>query len=320
MDVHNVSFFHFITRYLHYIDSLLLYKKRYRNYFKVLLYKIQNKYPFQVVLKNGDSVTINSGLELTTNLYGFEKCYEEIEEDVIITKKDSPPIRLYKGYYGSIFAVFIKEEYSSLPYKGNTVVDIGANIGDSPIYFASNGAKNIIALEPFPKTYEVAKKNIVSNGFLDKITLVLGGISDKTGHVLLDPNGMGTPGSDIICGSTAVSGPADGSNFTTSNTKDGIKIQTFSLEKIIDIHNIDSAVLKMDCEGCEYNSILSSSNEVLQRFTHMCIEYHYGYQNLKKKLEDAGFKVSITAPIYATNVMNKKKMYSGLMFAERTHH
>lgn len=207
---------------------------------------------------------------------------------------------MYNGYYGSIFAVFVKEEYSTLPYKENTVIDIGANIGDSSIYFALNGAKQVIALEPFPKNFEVAKKNIVSNGFSDIITLVLGGISNKIGNVLLDSEMIST-GSDII----------------HSETKDGVKVPLFTLENILDSHNIHSAVLKMDCEGCEYDSILYCPNSVLQRFSHMIIEYHYGYQNLKKKLEDAGFSVSVESPIYATNVINNKKMYSGLMFAER---
>lgn len=92
MDIHNVSFFHFVTRYLHYFDSFLMYQKKYRNFFKVLLYKMYNKYPFQAVLKNGVSVNINSGLDLATNVNGFEKCYEEIGKDVIIAKKDTPPI------------------------------------------------------------------------------------------------------------------------------------------------------------------------------------------------------------------------------------
>ncbi len=297
--VYNVSFSQVMTRYLHYFHSFYMYKKRYKNWFKVLVNKMQNKYPFQAVLKNGVAVNINSGLELATNLHGFKKNYEEIEEDVIIRNEGKPPIRLYKGFYGSIFAVFVKEEYSSLPYKGNTVVDVGANIGDSSIYFASNGAKKVIALEPFPKTYEVAKKNVISNGFSDKISLVLGGISNKAGSVLLD--------SELI---------STGSDIKHSKTKGKFKVPTFSLENILDDYNINSAVLKMDCEGCEYDSILSSSNEVLQKFSHMSIEYHYGHHNLKKKLEGAGFKVSVSNPTYATNVINNKKMYYGFIFAE----
>ena len=43
--------------------------------------------------------------------------------------------------------------------------DVGANIGDSSIYFALKGAKKVIALEPLPANYEMAVKNIELNNF-----------------------------------------------------------------------------------------------------------------------------------------------------------
>ena len=43
----------------------------------------------------------------------------------------------------------------------------------------------------------------------------------------------------------------------------------------------------MDCEGCEYDDIiLHAPSEVLNRLNHIQIEYHYGYRNLKDKLEN----------------------------------
>ena len=53
----------------------------------------------------------------------------------------------------------------------------------------------------------------------------------------------------------------------------------------------------MDCEGCEYETILSSADDILQKFSHIQIEYHYGYKNLKERLEDSGFNVSVTKPM-----------------------
>ena len=296
----NVSLIHFIQSHLYYLHAFNSYRNKYRNYFYVMRNVLRNNFPVQVIEKNGSSESLTCDLDLMTNLSGIEKCYEIIGNDVIITKKNLPPIRLYNGIYGSIFAVFLKEEYKMLPIKGNTVIDIGANIGDSPIYFALNGAKKVIAVEPIPRNFEAAEKNVISNGLSDKITLVFGGVSNKIGSTLLDSKMIST-GSDIFY----------------SSKIDGVKVKLFTLENILNAHNIHSAVLKMDCEGCEYDSILSCSNLVLQRFSHMSIEYHYGYQNLKKKLEDAGFKVSVTVPKYAKNPLTNKKMYSGFISAER---
>jgi hypothetical protein len=46
---------------------------------------------------------------------------------------------------GDLFNIFYKKEYEFLPVNNRVVIDIGANIADSSIYFAINGAKKVIA-------------------------------------------------------------------------------------------------------------------------------------------------------------------------------
>jgi Methyltransferase FkbM domain len=58
----------------------------------------------------------------------------------------------------------------------------------------------------------------------------------------------------------------------------------------------DPVILKLDCEGCEYEVILSADGQTLQKFYLVMIEYHYGCKNLKQKLERIEFKVSVTRP------------------------
>ena len=73
----------------------------------------------------------------------------------------------------------------------------------------------------------------------------------------------------------------------------------------------------MDCEGCEYDSILETANEILQKFSHIQIEYHYGYKNLKEKLESAGFSVKVTKP-YVTINYEGSKWFLGFLYATNT--
>ncbi|PYB68470.1 hypothetical protein DMB44_03780 [Thermoplasma sp. Kam2015] len=61
---------------------------------------------------------------------------------------------------GNIFDVFLSEEYRFLNVFEMDVIDVGASIGDSPIYFALRGAKRVIALEPFPYSYSFAELNV----------------------------------------------------------------------------------------------------------------------------------------------------------------
>lgn len=87
-----------------------------------------------------------------------------------------------------------------------------------------------------------------------------------------------------------------------------------TLKHILNQNNIDSgAVLKMDCEGCEYDSIISSDQYTLQKFDDIQIEYHHGYRNLKEKLERSGFKVSVTCPGLRKN--NPVNMHVGWIYA-----
>jgi len=50
---------------------------------------------------------------------------------------------------------------------------------------------------------------------------------------------------------------------------------TFS--KLIESFNLKEVPLKMDCEGCEYESILIKNDETLKIFKRIQLEYHYGY-------------------------------------------
>ena len=63
-------------------------------------------------------------------------------------------------------------QYKWLNVKGKNVIDIGANIGDSAIYFALKGAKHVYAFEPYLYSCYIANKNARLNGLQDKITIV----------------------------------------------------------------------------------------------------------------------------------------------------
>ncbi|WP_240872274.1 hypothetical protein [Acidianus infernus] len=47
---------------------------------------------------------------------------------------------------GDIIGVYIKEEYQDVNVKDKTVIDCGATIRDSVIYFSLKGVKRVMAI------------------------------------------------------------------------------------------------------------------------------------------------------------------------------
>ena len=170
--------------------------------------------------------------------------------------------------YFDIASVFFYEDYKFLNVGNESVIDIGANICDSSIYFALNGARRVIALEPQPVLYNTGCNNIRLNNLDDKIVLLNAGY----GEVKINKN------------------------FKISIGNASGDLSVYSLKRLIEEFNIDEGILKIDCEGCEYN-LLEESEEILKKFKQIQIEYHYGYNDLKKKLEDCGFSVNVTEPV-----------------------
>ena len=277
-----MSFRDFIFSYIIFLDfylkGFIRYYRHFKNFFSVSIRVIINKYPIHAILKNGTSVTLNGRFEVASIAVGFKNY--TIKDEILVIKNKLGIIKLLHGAQnGDPIGVFFEEVYKMFPVKDQTIIDVGANIGDSSIYFALKGAKKIIAIEPFPANYELAKKNIALNNLQKIIDIDLAGCSNKSGFLTVDNKKSG-----------------GGASLTSSIM--GTKIPLLSLENILEQNNLNSAILKMDCEGCEYDSILKTDDEIMKKFSMIIIEYHYGYQNLVEKLERCGFQVEKTSPMY----------------------
>tara|TARA_Y100000590_G_scaffold163082_1_gene186955 strand:- start:2347 stop:3351 length:1005 start_codon:yes stop_codon:yes gene_type:complete len=265
---------------------------------KVLWNIFNNKFPLDVKLKDNAKIT----LESFNALYLISKVYK-VENFEIDSKNDEVTINfleygkeiIFHGGVnnGDIANIFVKNEYDFLKVKNKTVLDIGANIGDTAIFFACRGANKIIGVEPFHKNFNLAKKNISSNNFQDKIYLTRSACSSKNGSIKINPQFD------------------SGIESKMENSQEGEDVPMITIRDIIDKYSIPKcSILKIDCEGCEYDIIENISSEVLAYFDDIQIEYHQGYRHLKEKLESYGYDVRISKP-HATNVINT--LLSGLI-------
>lgn len=272
--------------------------KIYQSPFSIQYHLLSNKWPHVVRLKmNGKVLTIHSSAELffiPAGLVGFS--YDE-KRDVLALQNG---VQLKSGVTnGDIIGVFVEENYNFLNVKNEMVIDVGANIADSAIWFAMKGARNVVAFEPYPLLFKIAKENVSLNTLEDKISIVNAGISGKSGTIMVDD--------------------AEGSlDAPLVERETGHAIPLLTLEDIISEFSIDDALLKMDCEGCEYDTILNTESQLLRKFKRIQVEYHYGPNQIVQKLRLAGFRVEFSRAKYFHNSrLENPHLHWGYIYAER---
>lgn len=267
----------------------------FKNSYSVLTHMIKNSYPVLGKLSNLKKINLLSYnyIHFIVNSKKVSEIKYNFDEDSVtipiiqFNSLSSKKIKFFGGISnGDIINGICSGDYNDIPVNDKTVVDIGSNIGDSSIYFSLRGANQVIGFEPFPRNYNFSIQNINENNLSQKIFINLAGCSSKNSTITIDPNFNSTAGTSL------------------THFSKGVKVPLFTLEEIIKKFQIPKdSILKIDCEGCEYDIIFESSEKILKHFSYIKIEYHYGYKKLEKKLKKSGFDVEISSPV-AMNVFN----------------
>lgn len=201
----------------------------------------QLKYPYTLTLRNGLALELFDWQDLTT-----------------------------------AWVVFYGNEYALYP-DDRVIVDCGANIGAFSLLCASCIPEaKVIAIEPFPPTYDRLLGSIANNCFGENIHALNAAVVGKPGNVFMDD----TP--DVACHSRKIGGNI------------GIAVEGYTLERILIDNKLDGVdFLKVDIEGAEYSLFEDTPESIIQRFKRIGLEYH-GNGNteaLFRKIESAGFKL-----------------------------
>jgi FkbM family methyltransferase len=173
--------------------------------------------------------------------------------------------------------------------NGWLIVDVGAYIGDTPLYYAKRGAL-VVAVEPLPSNYEVMLWNLELNPDLK--------------HRVIPVNAAISGGDGFV--EFSYSTPMDGGASIYGGGRFKVRVRSMRLSTLIreitgmglDLGRFKVRVLKMDCKGCEYDVI--NEVDVLRLFDIVKIEYsgylrNRTYHELKSVLENLGFVCRVWA-------------------------
>jgi len=275
-------------------SSIYAYYRTYENYKDVLLNIVRGKYPFQAKLRDGRAVNISNHIMAYFYTVYFTKLHIiRLDDNILEFVFNNRDVIFYEWNKGDVESSFAFHDYDFLDVTNKIVVDIGGSIADTAIYFALKGAKKVIVFEPFPKIFNIAQRNIKVNRLEDKIVLVNAGCG-YDGEVRIREDVESNAGTPLI----------DFAGTPLIDFGEGVKIPVYNLNTIVSKFNIErGSVLKVDCEGCEYDLIRNANKETLNRFEKIQIEYHYGYKELVSILKENGFKIKITIPRYTPRGM-----------------
>lgn len=192
----------------------------------------------------------------------------------------------------SIKEAFIDELYERYGFAiepGWSVVDIGAAIGEFTVLAAKVPDTTVIACEPFPGSVELLRANVTLN-LLANVTVIPKAIAAHAGTMLLDLRGAEPL--------KFVSSLQEGSDEDIHVPDGHIAMPAIPLVDVLaSTPNRHIDLLKLDCEGAEYEILMQASPDVLAAVDRIVLEYHdrttvHTHPELEHFLRDAGYDVA----------------------------
>jgi FkbM family methyltransferase len=168
---------------------------------------------------------------------------------------------------------------------GWTVIDIGGGIGDFTTLAAHcHPHSRVFAFEPTPSSYALLQENLQANGITNAQAFPAA-VWSSDGEVTID-TGLGEP---VQFTSQAVQASNSGS----------VIVPGYSLETVFAKTGVDRCdLMKLDCEGAEYEILFRAPDNVLVRIDRIVMEYHdnagpYTHRDMERFLTEKGYTVKV---------------------------
>ena len=205
----------------------------------------------------------------------------------LLATPDDPLLDMFDEVY--VHRMYLPRSWNGV--AAPTVVDVGANIGVFTVWAARElGAGRIVAVEPAPDTARQLRHNVAVN-HLGDVAVVEAALGGERRQAMLYRRGPAVM-------NTLFQRDLYGSRFET-----GARVRVLTLDDVFERCNIERCnLLKLDCEGAEYEALYGASPDLLARIDHIVAECHVGLTDhdpdaLQGFLEERGFAVTRFPPI-----------------------
>jgi FkbM family methyltransferase len=141
------------------------------------------------------------------------------------------------------------------------VLDIGGHVGTFSCRLTQlHPQASITAFEPSATTADYLRRNVQQNGVADRVTVMQCALSGSTGTAVFDDNGAGSGLNGL-----AAAGHSSGT---------ATQVKTISFDDAVVGAGAPIDLVKIDCEGGEYELVLQSSPDSWSSVQRVVIEHH----------------------------------------------
>jgi FkbM family methyltransferase len=157
-----------------------------------------------------------------------------------------------------VYEPFETEIIHRLVRKGDTVLDIGANIGYYTLILARQigHSGRVFAFEPDPENFALLKKNVAANGY-NNVILVNAALSDHRGTLKL-----------YLCEENR----GDLRIYSSGDDRRAIEVPAITADDYLAEHSAEATLVKMDVQGAE-GRVLRGLETNLGRAAHVILEF-----------------------------------------------
>lgn len=191
--------------------------------------------------------------------------YRKGDGTAVLRTRDGLDITIRQNLWD---ARIVREMFFDKPYirvvrlpPNPTVVDIGGYIGDFSLYAVKYlNARRVIVYEPTVENFEILKQNIQSNNYGDRIIAVNKAVSDSR-EVTLN-----------VQRDTSEEVHVSAYWYRGSEQR---RLPAVTPSDLFRMHQLDSVdLLKIDCEGGEYDILPAVPDHLFARIRNIVFEYH----------------------------------------------
>lgn len=204
-------------------------------------------------------------------------------DDRLVEMRDGTRIHLSGHPHDviTLFVTLVREDYGRFP-PGGTVVDIGANLGAFALLAARLGARTVLAYEPNGAAFRCLQRNVEVNGLSASVRPRQVAVAAVAGQKVRFPVAPSMY--------NRVAMENESGEFETVGTTSLAEILARDATQGIDL-------LKVDCEGAEYDILFGAAPSDLRRVREIRMEYHKGRESeLMDYLRNAGFAITLFRP------------------------